>query len=570
MSWLLAPVLRPALATAAIASALLNLMLLVPALYSLQVFERVFASRSVETLAMLSALVAIALALAYATDVLRQRALQAAAATLVQLLQPIALARDFERLVLAGNALPTPSTGAHAAGRPPGDPLRDLASLRAFVAGPGLAALLDAPWLLLHLAAITLLDVALGAAATVGALAMLALAVLGAAVTRADTDAVQRDSQRLRRQQQAWRAHAESIVGLGMLATVVDAGRQTFVALLDRQQHLARRSAPLAAATRTLRVALQSGILGFGAWLVVGGHASPGIMVAATLLLGRAMQPLAQLAGGWRAQTQARDAWRRLQREHAPDPAAAPLTLPAPQGRIDIERLVYGGTAQREPLLRGIDLTIEPGQCLGLVGASGAGKTTLLRALLGLVPLQGGVVRLDGAEVARWDRRQIAPLIGYLPQDAALFPDTVAANIARLGDTSAEAAAAAVVAAATLAGAHDTILRLPQGYDTRVGEGGAPLSGGQRQQIALARALYGAPKLVVLDAPDTHLDAQGHAALARALCALKAARTTVVLVTQRRSLLDAADRVALLQDGRLRPATARLKPVVPLRTLATA
>jgi PrtD family type I secretion system ABC transporter len=551
MNWLLAPALRPGLALATGASLLLNLALLVPALFSLQVFERVFTSRSVETLVMLGALVVIALALGHAMDVLRARALATSAAVLVRGLQPAALARELER-----RAQPHRSHDASAAR----DTLRDLEALRAFVAGPGVVALLDAPWLPVHLLAIALLAPALGAAATLGALALIALAALGEHAKRGEAETAGQLARGVQHQQDALLRRAEHVVGLGMLSGAVDASRRRLDRLLAQQQDLTRRATRFAAASRTLRLALQSGLLGFGAWLVVAGHATPGVMVAATLLLGRALQPLAQAGSAWRAATQARAAWLRLQEEPVPAGDAA-LALPVPAGRIEVRRLVHGGAPGQPPLLRGLDLTLAPGESLGLVGASGAGKTTLARLLLGLATPQAGQVRLDGADLAQWPRERLAPHVGYLPQDHELLPGTVAENIARL----APAAPEAVVEAARRATAHELILALPQGYDTRVGEGSWALSGGQRQRIALARALFGAPRLVVLDEPSAHLDAQGCDALVAALRALKAGGTTVVLITQRSALLAHVDRVLVLHDGSLRPVQVQAAPIAPLR-----
>jgi PrtD family type I secretion system ABC transporter len=554
MNWLLAPVLRPGLALATGASLLLNLALLVPALFSLQVFERVFTSRSVETLLMLGALVVLALALGHAMDAVRARALATSAATLVRELHAAALARELWRRAQPQRPDPRGQRGER-------DTLRDLEALRAFVAGPGMVALLDAPWLPVHIVAIALLQPALGAAAALGALALIALAALGERATQRESDSAGQLARGLQRQQDVLLRQAEHVVGLGMSAGAVQACDGQLDRLLSQQQRLLRRSTRFAAASRTLRLALQSGLLGFGAWLVVAGHATPGVMIAATLLLGRALQPLAQAGSAWRAAAQAHASWQRLQEEPASTNDDAALALPAPSGRIEVQRLVHRAAPQQEPLLRGLDLALAPGEWLGLVGASGSGKTTLVRLLLGLAPPQAGSVRLDGADIASWPRERLAPHIGYLPQDALLLPGTVAENIARLAPVDPEA----VLDAARRAGAHALILALPQGYDTRVGEGGCALSGGQRQRIALARALFGSPRLVVLDEPSLHLDAEGCDALAAALRALKASGATVVLVTQRSALLAHVDRVQVLHGGTLRAVQPQARAVAGLR-----
>jgi len=308
---------------------------------------------------------------------------------------------------------------------------------------------------------------------------------------------------------------------------------------------------------RAARQGVQMSVLGVGAWLVVGADASPGIMVAATILLGRALQPVEQLIAGWKQLLDARGAWRRLCEPGAVRAAAPTLRLPAPTGRLAVERIVFGHDPLKPALIKGVSFSISAGESLGIVGASGCGKTTLARLLLGLWAPRSGSVRLDDADIASWDRNQLGAHLGYLPQDTSFFDATVAQNIARLGAVDDEQA----IRAAQLAQAHDMILRLPQGYDTMLGDAGIALSGGQRQRIALARALYGQPKLVVLDEPDAHLDAEGEAALKAALLALKAGGTTVVLVGHRAGLMAQLDTIAVMKDGTLQsigPAAAML------------
>jgi PrtD family type I secretion system ABC transporter len=286
-------------------------------------------------------------------------------------------------------------------------------------------------------------------------------------------------------------------------------------------------------------------MLGTGAWLVIGADASAGIMVAATILLGRALQPLELLVGGWRALLDARGAWRRLNERARVSASGGALELPAPNGRLQVERVVFGPVPMRPALIKGVGFTLEPGESLGLVGPSASGKTTLLRLILGLWKPQAGSVRLDGADISLWERGALGRYLGYLPQDVALVGGTVAENIARLGPVDS----VRVVAAARLAHAHDLILRLPQGYETEIGEAGAVLSGGQRQRIALARALYGEPRLVVLDEPNANLDAEGDAALQAALRELKARRVTVIMAGHRPALMSQLDKLAVLNAG---------------------
>jgi PrtD family type I secretion system ABC transporter len=300
------------------------------------------------------------------------------------------------------------------------------------------------------------------------------------------------------------------------------------------------------AAVRWLRQALQVAMLAMGAWLVVRQHVSPGVMVAGTILLGKALSPIEQLSGGWRSLIEARAAWARLQAEAIEAPPTS-LELPAPRGQLDVERVVYALPGQRTALIKGVSLSVAPGECLGIIGPSGGGKTSLLRLVLGIWSPQSGTVRLDGADVARLGSQVLGRHVGYLPQDVELFAGTVAENIARLGEVDAER----VVAAAQMAGVHELVLRLSAGYETPVGEGGAALSGGQRQRVALARALYGLPRLLVLDEPNSNLDAEGEAALQQALQRAKQQGITVVMVGHRPSMMRSVDKLALLRDGQI-------------------
>ena len=531
MGWLFARHLRPFVLLAGAASLVLNVALLAPALYMVQVFDRVFASRSVETLAMLTIGALLALALGYCMDTVRAGALAWAGAALERRLSPAAL----------GEAL---RQAAAAPGRIDTDAMRDVAKLRAFLGGSGIQALFDAPWLPVYLIVIASMHPLLGAVAALGALAIASIAVLTERLTRHATGDVLQKSRGASRHVEALARNAEVIVGMGMTDAALRTWQGRHDALLAARTRLGTASARLAAAARIARQGLQLAMLGVGAWLVIGADASAGIMVAATILLGRALQPLEHLIGGWKALLDARSAWRRLD-ERVATGTAESVALPAPSGRIQVERLVFGPAPMRPALIKGVGFTLEAGESLGLVGPSASGKTTLLRLILGLWKPQAGCVRLDGADIALWARGALGKHLGYLPQDVALLGGTVAENIARLATVDS----VAVVAAARLAHAHDLILRLPQGYETEIGEAGAVLSGGQRQRIALARALYGEPRLVVLDEPNANLDAEGEAAVQAALRELKARRVTVIMAGHRPALMAQLDKLAVLNGG---------------------
>jgi len=534
MNWLFVKQLRPFVLLAAAASLVLNLVLLMPALYMTQVFDRVFSSRSTETLVMLTAITAVALALGFCMDTVRARALAWAGGALDRRLSPLALAGALRQ-------------AAGPAGRADTDALRDIAQLRGFLGGAGIHALFDAPWLPVFLLVIALMHPLLGATAAIGALLLAGLALLTAKLTRELAEDTLRRSRATNRHAEALARNAEVIVGMGMTPAVVGRWQVRHGELLDAQARLGATSARLSAAARIARQALQVAMLALGAWLVIGTAASPGIMVGATILVGRALQPIEHLIGGWRKLVDARGAWQRLSGRARATPAGTGLDLPAPAGRLEVERVVFATAPKRPALIKGIGFALEAGESLGIVGPSAAGKTTLLRLLLGIWHPQAGTIRLDGADIARWNRDALGAHVGYLPQDVELFAGTVAENIARLGTVNS----ATVVEAARLAHAHEMILRLADGYDTQIGTAGATLSGGQRQRIALARALYGDPRLVVLDEPNASLDAEGEIALAAALRALKARGVTVIMVGHRPSMISQLDKLAVLKDGAL-------------------
>jgi PrtD family type I secretion system ABC transporter len=536
MNWLLARQIRPFVKLAAIASLMLNLALLAPALYMLQVFDRVFASGSIETLVMLGIPVLVMLVLGYHMDAARGRTLAAAGRRVESCLAPEALATQLDDT---------------ARGAPrDDDALRDVSQLRRLLGGPGVVALFDAPWVPIYLLLIALMHPLLGAIATLGAMALLGLGMFTEFATRRRTEHALHATRDSQRRTDALIRNAEVVTAMGMRSDAINDWKRRCESQHRAQETLADSTARLGAVARMSRQFLQVLALAVGAWLVIGREASPGIMVAATILLGRALQPVELLISGWKAMIEARGSWQRLEARRLrqrPTRLALPALSPLKGGRLEVERLTYGFSPKRAPLLRGVCLTVFAGESLGIVGPSAAGKTTLLRLLLGIRAAQAGTVRLDGADISRWDRDTLGRLIGYLPQDVELFEGSVGANIARLREPDPDA----VVRAARLAQAHELILSLPDGYDTEIGEGGCLLSGGQRQRIALARALYGEPRLLVLDEPNANLDEDGDAALAATLTELKARGITVVIVSHRRSLISKLDRIAVLRDGRI-------------------
>jgi len=483
---------------------------------------------------MLSVLALQALALGYCMDVVRARALSWSGRALDRRLSSAALASVLRE-------------AAGVAGRVNNDVLRDIAQLRAFLSGSGIHALFDAPWLPIYVLVIGLMHPLLGLVAALGACALIALGMLNERFMRGRAERSLRFSRDTTRHAEALTRNAEVIIGMGMTPAAIRTWEVRHDQLLDAQAKLSAGSSRLSAFARITRQGLQIVMLAVGAWLVVDAHASPGIMVAATILLGRALQPVEQLIAGWKVLVEARGAWQRLSERPAMPRALGVLELPAPTGRLELERVSFSPAPLRPALIKGVAFTLEAGESLGVIGPSASGKTTLIRLILGIWKPQAGVIRLDGADIARWDRDALGEHIGYLPQDVELFSGTVAENIARLGPVDSEQ----VVAAARLAHAHEMILRLPDGYETQIGDAGAILSGGQRQRIAFARALYGNPRLVVLDEPNANLDAQGEAALAAAIGELKMRGVTTIMVGHRPALMSQLDKLAVLKDGAL-------------------
>jgi PrtD family type I secretion system ABC transporter len=375
---------------------------------------------------------------------------------------------------------------------------------------------------------------------------MLLLAVLNERLTRAPLERTLAAGRRAGRFIDAATGHAETVSALGMQRAVTERWQSLNEAALGEQGAASGLGATFAGLTKFTRQFIQMAMLGTGAYLVIEQHLSAGVMIAATIILGRALAPVEALVAGWRSLVEVRSAWRRLlQLFAATAPAGAATPLPAPRGALGVERVVYGFAGGARPALRGVSFALAAGDSLGVIGPTAAGKSTLARLLVGVWKPVSGAVRLDGADVATWDREQLGRHLGYVPQSVGLFTGTVAENIARLGQPDGEA----VVRAAQRAHAHDMILRLPKGYDTDVGEAGAALSPGQRQRVALARALYGEPRLVVLDEPNANLDADGDEALLRSLRGLKEDGVTVVVIAHRPSLLGGVDKLLVLKEG---------------------
>ena len=533
MNTLLQLLKRPLLHVAGL-SFFVNLLLLAPALFMMQVFDRVLASQSGETLLVLLIGVGVALGLLLLLDYLRSRLQGVAGNIVAESLSPVVT-----KLVIA--------QGARRSGRGTSEGLRDVGSLRALFSAQGLLALFDAPWVFLYVAVIWLAHPFLGMAAAGAALVMLVLALVNDVITRKEIEALQKAASGATRYLEASLQNAEVAQTLGMTDALIARWRQKNAEVTALQRPTATKTVAMAALTRTVRQAVQVLMLALGAYLVITAEATPGVMIATTTLIGRALAPVELIVGSWRILAEGRAAFRRLS-ELLGAAAALPvrMVLPAPTGQLLAQNLMFRAPEGERLLIAGVSLQLNAGESLAIIGASGAGKSTLVRMLTGVWKPTAGAVRLDQADLSQWPREELGPWIGYVPQDVELFPGTVAENIARLGKVDSTK----VVQAAQHAQVHELILSLPEGYDTLVDPSGALISPGQRQRIALARALYGDPKLVILDEPNSNLDGAGEQALAETLKSLHG-RATVVVVTHRATLIQHVDKMLVLDSGKV-------------------
>jgi len=514
-------------------SLVINILMLTSSLYMMQVFDRVLASGSIGTLMFLTLAAAGALGLMASLDFVRSRILSRLGEWINRRLGPVTLERSLES-VLAGK-------------NDRSDALRDLETLRGFFSG-GITFLFDAPWVPVYIAVIYLLHPILGHTAVAAAVILFSLALANSALTGKPLAAAGNASRRAMRTADAALRNAEAVEAMDLMPGITRRWERDQSDMLENQALVARVGAMLLDITKFLRQMVQIAILALGAWLVVKHELTGGAMIAGSIILSRALQPVEQAISGWKQVSNARAARKRLQEFlNRPQRRPSGLTLPAPTGHLVVDNLVFKHPNSQKPILKGVSFDARPGEAVAVIGPSAAGKSTLARLLVGLHPPISGTVRLDGAEIFNWRRDDIGRFLGYLPQDVELFSGTVAENIARLREPDASA----VVAAAQLADCHDMILRLPAGYDTEIGDGGTMLSGGQRQRIGLARALYGNPKLVILDEPNASLDIEGDDALNQAIAAMKEKGATVVVIGHRPSTLSQVERILVLRDGRV-------------------
>ncbi len=519
----------------ALFSCVVNILMLTVSIYMLEVMDRVFASHSLDTLLYLTIIALFALGILAIIDFLRARVLLFISHWLDNKLSPEALFRSIDNL-LKGNSYGSQS-------------IRDIATIRGFLAGPGMTAFLDSPWVPIYLLVIFLLHPYLGLLGLAGAIILLAFAIINERSVR--TLVLDANTNALAAQHQIALTlrNAESIQAMGMLPSIIQQWFKENEKVLRLQALANKRSGLILACSKFMRFSIQVLVLALGAYLVVQNELTSGAMMAASIILSRALAPIEQAITVWNQFLGARQAYQRLHHYfEMPLHRTGDISLPAPKGHLAVETLSYippGPPGTQHYILRNIEFVLKPGEVLAIVGPSAAGKTSLARLLVGAWPPSGGNVRLDGADIYAWDRKDVGQYIGYLPQAVELFTGTVKSNICRMTN----APDSEIIQAGIDAGIHEMILHLPQGYDTELNESMQNLSAGQRQRIGLARALFKRPPFLVLDEPNSNLDADGELALVTALLQAKARGSTVIFIAHRPGLVKIADKILVLQQG---------------------
>jgi ATP-binding cassette subfamily C protein len=527
---------RGVLAALAAITATLNVLYLTSSFFMLEVYDRVVPSRSVPTLVALALLALALFAFHGFLDIIRTRVLIRVGGWVDQVLS----GRVYDMIARLPLKARTGGDGLQ--------PLRDLDQIRTFLSGLGPTALFDLPWIPFYLALCYLFHPLIGLTALVGSLVLITLTILTDLLTRSPIRDAAREGNSRNALAEASRRNAEVLQAMGMRSRVGALWAESNEKHLESQQRAVETSGTLGSLSKVLRIVLQSTVLGVGGYLVIMQEATSGVIIAGAILTSRALAPVELAIAHWKGLVTARQGWQRLQQlsQHLPEDRQ-PTSLPAPRKALTVENVSVAPPGQQRIVVQDVSFALKAGQGLGIIGASASGKSSLVRAIVGAWTAARGKVRLDGAALDQWATEPLGRHIGYLPQDVELFAGTVAQNISRF---EPDAPGESIVAAAEAAGVHELALRLPEGYDTHIGEGGAALSAGQRQRIALARALYGDPFLVVLDEPNSNLDAEGDQALTHAIMAVRARGGIVVVVAHRTTALAGVDRMLVMVDGR--------------------
>lgn len=514
-------------------SLFINLLMLAPPLYMLQVYDRVMSSRSPETLLFITLLLVWLFATLGALEFVRARILTRTAFEIDYGLAP----RIFT--ALHTNTFQQPDQiNNHA--------LQDLATIRQFLSGSAPFAFFDIPWTPVYLILLFLFDPLFGWFAVGAASILITLALLNEWSTAKQQKAAAQTQHHATEMVSASLRNCEVIQALGMQGNLRDIWQVKYEQALQENLQVADRSGMFVSLSKTLRMLFQSLILGLGAYLAINNHITAGMMIAGSIIMGRALAPIDQSIGAWKQFIAARNGFYRLLEYLKSQPETIKrMSLPPPEGNIQVENVALIPPGAKDYALKGISFSLRAGQSLAIIGPSAAGKSSLVRALLGIWPMTHGKVRLDNTEIHHWNRVELGLNIGYLPQDVELFNGTIAENIVRFGELDHNK----IIQATQLAGADSMIRNLPEGYETQIGQGGTVLSGGQRQRIGLARAIYGEPKLVILDEPNANLDEQGELALNRACQLLKQQDCTLIVVSHRKSILSIVDKILVLDEG---------------------
>jgi ATP-binding cassette subfamily C protein PrsD len=528
----------PSFTGVAIFSAVVNLLALTGSLYMLQVYDRVLSSRSVPTLIGLSLITLAAYVLSGGLDMLRGKMLARIGARFDEQLST----RVFDLVSTM------PLKGAKQAESM--QPIRDLDTIRGFLSGLGPTALFDMPFMPIFLLGCFMIHPWLGVTSVVGGVFIVLLTIYTDARSKGPSLEMTKSSAERHAMAESSRRNAEAIRALGMRDFLAGRYNEVHVRHVNDGLRASESTSGISAVAKVFRMVLQSAILGLGAYFVIKGEMSGGLMIAASIMMSRALAPIEIAVAHWKGFTASRQAYRRLQHIMSIVPAQGQrMPLPAPKARLAVQEVYAGAPGTQLPIVQAASLQLQAGQGLGLIGPSASGKSTLARALVGVWGTMRGEIRLDGAALDQWEPDALGRHIGYLPQDVELFEGTIAENIARF---QPDARAEDVISAAKIAGAHELILNFPDGYDTRIGESGASLSGGQRQRVALARALYGDPFLVVLDEPNASLDGAGDEALNQAIFSVRKRGGIVIVITHRPAALGQVDQVAIMEDGRIK------------------
>lgn len=524
---------KRAFRTIGVFSAVINLLMLMPALYMLQLYDSVITSRNEMTLLMLTLIMLGAYIFMGGLEYVRSFVLIRVGAKLDMKLNKRVYNAAFEQSLKQG--------GGNA-----GQALKDLTSLRQFLTGNAPFAFFDAPWFPIYLAVIFMFHTWLGFFALFGTILLVILAYVNEKIshkplTEANSMAIASTTLATNNLR-----NAEVIEAMGMLPNLQARWYELHAKFINLQSEASEKAGIITAFTKATSVALQSSMLGLGALLVLDDSISAGMMIAGSILLGKAIGPLQQLIAVWKQFGSTRSAYERLVELLEHNPARQPnMALPRPKGNILVENVTTMPPGTSIPVIKGLSFSLAAGEILGVIGPSGSGKSTLARLLVGVWPAASGKVRLDGADVFQWNKDELGPYIGYLPQDIELFGGSVKENIARFGEIDSDK----VIQAARRAGVHEMILNMPKGYDTLLGDGGAGLSGGQKQRLGLARTMYDDPSLIVLDEPNSNLDDVGEQALLAAIIDLRKRGKTIVLITHRTSIIGVTNKLLLLQDG---------------------